>query len=316
MTHRWEVDEAAVGERLDRWLAARLPDVTRSTLRRWIEAGRVSIDGEAAAKPGVALKLAMAIEVEPEPRATTTPRPEAIPLDVIYEDEAIIVIAKPSGMIVHPGHGQPDGSLISALLGRGTTLASIGAPERPGIVHRLDQGTSGVIVVAKTDDSQRALAAAFAERRVAKRYLALVWGRPAEHEGTIDRAIGRSRSHPIKMAVNGLRGAARDAISHYRVLEEMPGFAWVEVRPESGRTHQIRVHLHSIGHPIVGDELYGGPAWKGLQDPLRRRAVRGLDRLALHAAGLAFDHPSTGKRMRFRAPVTAELESILEALRR
>lgn len=313
--HSWTIESSATGERLDRWIAERLPEVTRSALRRWIADGRVTIDGEAAAKPGVSLREGMEIEVEVEPAVDLTPRPEAIPIEVLYEDEAIVVVDKPSGMIVHPGHGQPDGSLVSALLGRGTTLSAIGAPERPGIVHRLDQGTSGVIVVARSDRAQRELANAFAERRVDKRYLTLVWGRPAEREGTIDRAMGRSRTHPLKMAVEGLRGAPRPARSHYRVLEEMPGFAWLEVRPESGRTHQIRVHLQSIGHAIVGDELYGGPAWKGLQDPRRRNAVRSFDRLALHAAELAFDHPTSGERLVFRAPLPVELERMLEALR-
>lgn len=234
---------------------------------------------------------------------------------MLHVDDALVVVDKAPGMAVHAGAGLREGTLVNALLGRGISLAATGAPDRPGIVHRLDRGTSGVMVVARTDAAHAALARQFAERRVDKRYLALVWGRPAEREGTIERAIGRSRSQPTRMAVRGVRGSARPARSLWRTVEEFPGFALLEVRPETGRTHQIRVHLQSIGHPIVGDATYGGPAWKGLQDPAKRKAVRALERPALHAAELAFDHPDDGRRVAFRAPLPDDLAALLDALR-
>ena len=317
LDRRWTTAAEDEGVRLDHWLARHFPERTRSQLRRWIDVGRVQVDGAAPLKAGMPLRPGMEIAVEAMDAAddSAAPRPESIPLEVLFEDDDLIVIDKAPGMIVHPGHGQPEGSLVAALLGRGTPLPQTGAPLRPGIVHRLDQGTSGVIVVAKTDPAHHGLAEAFAQRQVRKRYLAITVGRPSLDEGTVERSIGRSRTHPLKMTVQGYRGTGRPAVSHYRIAEVMPGFALVEVRPETGRTHQIRVHLQSIGHPIVGDELYGGPVWKGVQDPLRRKAIRELTRVALHAAGLQFAHPLHGRMMRFSAPLPDDLESLLAALR-
>jgi len=228
----------------------------------------------------------------------------------------LVVVDKPAGLVVHPGHGRRTGTLVNALLGRGTSLAPAGGAERPGIVHRLDAGTSGVIVVAKTDRAHRGLSNAFALRQVDKRYLALVWGHPDPPSGTIERGIGRSRNHPVKMAVRSTRGRARPALSHYRTLESMPGFAFLEVLPRTGRTHQIRVHLQSIHHPLVGDDRYGGRAWRGVQDPLKRKAIREFDRLGLHAADLAFDHPASGQRVRFSSPLPDLYQRLLEVLRK
>jgi len=224
-------------------------------------------------------------------------------------------VDKPAGLTVHPGHGCPEGTLVNGLLGRGVCLSSVGAPDRPGIVHRLDRGTSGLLVVAKTDAAHHALARAFAERTVRKRYVALVWGHPRPESGSIAREIGRSRRDPTKMAVGSTRGRKRRATTGYRTIEALRGFALLDVEPETGRTHQIRVHLESIHHPIVGDDRYGGRAWRGVQDPLKRRALRSFDRLALHAAELELPHPASGRTVRFRAPLPADLEQLLAVLR-
>jgi 23S rRNA pseudouridine1911/1915/1917 synthase len=247
------------------------------------------------------------------PDEAAGPLPEPIPLVVVYEDDDLVVIDKPAGIVVHPGHGRRSGTVVNALLARGTPLARRGAPERPGIVHRLDAGTSGLLIVAKTDGAYDALGAAFARRAIDKRYLALVWGRPESATGTIAAALGRSRTNPLKMAIGGR--AARAAVSGYRTLEALPGFALLDVRPETGRTHQIRVHLQSIGHPVVGDDCYGGRRWRGLLDPPKREAVRAFKRLALHAAELGFAHPRTGAPLRLEAPLPPEFDDLLRALR-
>jgi len=235
---------------------------------------------------------------------------------VVHEDEHLVVVLKPAGMVVHPGHGRTAGTLVNALLGSGIPLSPTGAPDRPGIVHRLDKDTSGLLAVAKSAAAHAGLARAFAERRVEKRYRALVWGHPDPASGRIERAIGRSRAHPLKMAVRATRGRPRVAETRYETAEFLPGFALLDLWPLTGRTHQIRVHLQSIHHPIVGDEQYGGRAWRGVQDPLKRRAIRRFERLALHAAHLAFAHPVTGAALSFQAPLPSEFEELLRALRR
>jgi 23S rRNA pseudouridine1911/1915/1917 synthase len=307
-----EVPAGEGGSRLDRFLTSHVAGASRSALRRLILDGRVSVDGRPAAKPGLSLDAGQRIEVElPEP-PPSGPRAEPIPLVVVHEDEHLIVIDKPAGMVVHPGHGRRDGTLVAALLGRGTPLASTGAPDRPGIVHRLDEGTSGLIVVAKTDAAHRGLAAAFSRRDVEKVYLALVWGHPDPPAGVVERPIGRSRANRTKMSVTSPRG--RPACTRYRVLERLEGSSLLEARPETGRTHQIRVHLLSIGHAIVGDERYGGRAWRGVSDPQRRLAIRSLRRLALHATRLAFDHPVSGARLVLEAPLPDDLLALRRAL--
>jgi 23S rRNA pseudouridine1911/1915/1917 synthase len=248
------------------------------------------------------------------PEEQAGPAPEPIPLRAVHEDDDVLVIDKPAGLIVHPGHGQRSGTLVNALIARGTPLAKQGAPDRPGIVHRLDQGTSGLMVIAKTGAAHDALSRAFAERRVAKGYVALVWGRPDPASGTIEAPLGRSRTHPVKMAVAG-RGS-RPAKSVFETRESMAGFALLEVRPETGRTHQIRVHLQSIGHPIVGDDRYGGQQWRGVLDPIKRKAIREFERLGLHAAELALEHPTSGARMHWTAPLPEEFKALLRVLRK
>jgi len=309
------VPDDAEGARLDRFLAERIPDPSRSVLARWIREGRVRVDGRPAGKTGLSLRPGMRVVVEVPPPPRGGPRPESIPLDVVHEDDDLLVLIKPAGMVVHAGAGRPTGTLINALLGRGTPLAAAGGTERPGIVHRLDRGTSGLMVVAKTDATHRALAEMFARREIEKSYLALVWGRPDPPEGCVERAIGRSRNNPTKMTIGVARGRRRAAVSFYRTVESLPGFALLAVRPRTGRTHQIRVHLQSIHHAVVGDEHYGGQPWHGVQDPLKRRALRQFDRLALHAAELAFTHPVGGRELRFRAPLGPDLAGLIEVLR-
>jgi 23S rRNA pseudouridine1911/1915/1917 synthase len=307
------VAAARAGERLDRYLVAELPGCTRSALRRLILDRRVDVDGLPAAKPGLALTAGARVEVRLPAAPAARPEPQAIPLSIVYEDDELVAVDKPAGLVVHPGHGRRDATLVNALLGRATPLAAVGAPERPGIVHRLDRGTSGLIVVAKTDTAHHALARAFAERRVEKRYIALVWGRIEPPAGTIERAIGRSAVDRVKMSV-AARGA-RAATSHYRTVRTLGGFSLLEVRPVTGRTHQIRVHLQSLHHPVVGDERYGGRPWRGIADPRKRAALAAFDRLALHAAELAFEHPRSGIPLRLRAPLPPEFEALLAVLR-
>ena len=311
---RFEVGPGDAGERLDRFLATRLEGRTRSFLRKLILDGCVQIDGLPASKAGRSLERRSVVELRLPEEPSDAPRGEAIPLDVLHEDDDLLVLDKAAGLVVHPGHGNREGTVVNALLGRGVKLASVGGPDRPGIVHRLDQGTSGLLLVAKSDTAYRALSTAFADRRIQKRYRALVWGRPDPPGGTISRSIARSRTNRVKMSTEEPRGRA--AVSHFRTQESFPGFALLDVRPETGRTHQIRVHLESIHHPIVGDARYGGRLWKGLRDPLKRKAVREFQHLALHAARLTLDHPITGERVTFAAPLPARFEALLQVLRR
>jgi 23S rRNA pseudouridine1911/1915/1917 synthase len=309
------VPRTSEGERLDRFLSSEVSGQSRSALRRLILEGLVTVDERPVQKPGFALKAAMSIVVRVPPPPSDSPVPEDIPIEIVHEDRHLVVVAKPSGLVVHPGHGRLTGTLINALLGLGIRLSPIGAPDRPGIVHRLDLETSGLIVVAKSAEAHEALATAFAERRVKKRYSALVWGHPEPPAGRIEVSIGRSRANPVKMAVHSTRGRRRVAVSTYETIEHLPGFSLLAVRPETGRTHQIRVHMQSINRPIVGDARYGGRRWRNVRDPLKRKALRNFERLALHASDLAFLHPATGDEVSFHAPRPPEFEALLERLR-
>jgi len=311
----FDVDPEEDGTRLDQFLTNRLAGTTRSALKRLIMQGQVLLDGQPAAKPGVYLKRGVLVSVTIPELPSRIPLPEQIPLDVIFEDEHLLIMNKMAGMVVHPGHGCRSGTLVNALIGRGTPLATGGGPDRPGIVHRLDKGTSGLLIVAKTDQALHGLRTAFTRREIFKRYLALSWGQPDPAEGIIDRSIGRSRGDPTKMAVRGTRGRMRPAISRFATLETLPGFGFMEIFPQTGRTHQIRVHFQSLNHPLVGDERYGGRAWKGVQDQLKRKTLRDFNRLALHAADLTFEHPVTGGEMKFNAELPTEFLELLEVLR-
>lgn len=306
------VEEHDAGQRLDRWLATRMPERSRATVQRWIRDGRVRTPDALLTKPSALLEAPARVHVTVPEDAARAPGPERIELRVLFEDDHLVAVDKPAGMVTHPGHGHASGTLVNALLGRGTTLAAIGSPDRPGIVHRLDRGTSGVLVVAKTDEAHLGLAARFAARQMDKTYLALVWGRPAPEEGTVRRRIGRSRNDRLKMSVRSPSG--KEAVTSYRTRRRLPGFALLECLPETGRTHQIRVHLQSIHHPIVGDDRYGGRGWRGVEHPRKRAAIRDFERLALHARELAFDHPITGERVSLHADLPADFAALLATL--
>ncbi len=265
-----------------------------------------------AARPSQEVRPGDRIEVRFPPPAPTGLQPEPMDLHVLFEDGSLLVIDKPAGLVVHPGAGAEKGTLVHGLLARKGPLSAIGGPRRPGIVHRLDKGTSGLLIIARTDRAHLNLIAQFKGREVEKVYQALVWGRPKGSSGTIEATIGRDRTNRLRMSVKAPRG--RPAVSEWRTLRDLPGFTFLEVRPRTGRTHQIRVHLQSIGHAIVGDERYGGAGWKGVQDPRRRLALRNFQRLALHAAHLALRHPVSGKRLSFDSPLPAEFRALLEAL--
>jgi len=310
---RFAVPDEAAGVRLDAFLAGAHPGRSRSVWKRFIEDGRVAVDGHLASKPGFPLKPGMAIEATIPEAPPSRLVGENIPIALVHEDEHLAVVMKPAGLVVHPGHGARRGTLVHALLGQGVALAPSGGAERPGIVHRLDKGTSGLLLIAKTDEAHRSLATMFARREIAKTYLALVWGRPQPASGRIDDAIGRSRRDRTKMTVRAPR--SREATTIYRTQQLLPGATLLEIDLVTGRTHQIRVHFAARRHPVVGDTRYGGAPWKALRDPERRALFASFPRLALHAAKLAFLHPVTGRPLTFSAPLPDDVAALVDALR-
>jgi 23S rRNA pseudouridine1911/1915/1917 synthase len=306
------VDLAAAGSRLDRWLARELPEQSRSRLQALIEEGAVLLDGRPA-RPSARLRAGQAVLVRiPEPRPAL-PRPQDIPLAMVHEDAWLLVLEKPAGLVVHPGAGRTEGTLVNALLHHVRDLSGIGGELRPGIVHRLDKGTSGLMVVAKDDATHRDLVRQFAGRTVEKEYLAIVLGVPSPRRGSVDSPIGRDPANRKKMSSRARR--ARPARSDYAVVEVLDGAALVRVRIHTGRTHQVRVHLASLGHPVAGDALYGGRRAAPSRRAASRAALRSLARPALHAARLAFTHPATGARLAFESPLPKDLIELLDLLR-
>ncbi len=318
--HTFTADPAAANLRLDQYLAQCLPDISRARVQMLIEAGQVRVDGQPA-KPKQKLHGGESIEIEGSPN----PPPlhavaEDIPLDILHEDKYLAIVNKPAGMMVHAGSGSTDdarnrGTLVNALLFHFAKLSDVGGDLRPGIVHRLDKQTSGIILIAKDDSTHRKLGEMFSQRQVSKTYIALVQGKVAK-DVTISLPIGRDLVRRIRMTTRRSAGSegVRTAVSHVQVLEHIASpfgpFTLVQVRIETGRTHQIRVHMQSLGHPVVGDTLYGAPhIVPGLAPELN------LDRNFLHAAHLSFTHPQTGKPMDIDAPLPAELESFLTAIR-
>lgn len=305
---------AAGSVRLDRFLAEALPELTRSQIKRLIVEGSVTLDGNDV-KAGLKLRGGEQISVdlhEPEPIETA---PEPIPLSVLYEDASLIVIDKPAGMVVHPAPGHPGGTLVNALLYHCDDLAGIGGELRPGIVHRLDKDTSGVLVASKNDQAHLALARQFKRHSIQRRYRALVHGLMKPAEGTVDQVIGRHPVHRKKMSVNCRQG--RQAVTHWRVLKQydQDRLSLVELSLETGRTHQIRVHLSSLGYPVVGDPLYGQPRrLRAGTDPELASLLQGLKRQFLHAWLLGFEHPESGKMLEFHSPLPPELQQILDYL--
>lgn len=304
----------SVPDRLDRFLAETLPELTRSQVKRLIEEGSVTLDG-AEAKPGQKLRGGETISVSlPEPAPVET-LPEAIPLSILYEDSSLIVIDKPAAMVVHPAPGHPGGTLVNALLNHCDDLGGIGGELRPGIVHRLDKDTSGVMVVSKNDRAHLDLARQFKEHSIQRCYRALVHGLVRQSKGTIDQMIGRHPVHRKKMSIHCRRG--RRAVTHWRVLNryDCDRLTLMELTLETGRTHQIRVHLSSIGHPVVGDPLYGNPRlMRGGGDAGLVKLLGDLKRQFLHAWLLGFDHPETGEYLEFHAPLPTGLQAIVDYL--
>ncbi len=303
-----------VPERLDRFLAEALPELTRSQLKRLIEEGRVLL-ADAPAKAAQKLRGGEQLSVslpEPEPVAAL---PEKIPLVVLYEDAHLIVVDKPAGLVVHPAPGHQGGTLVNALLHHCHDLAGIGGSLRPGIVHRLDKETSGVLVATKDDATHNGLARQFKLHSISRRYLALVHGLPAADRGTIDQAIGRHPTERKKMSSRSRSG--RRAVTHWQVRERFPAerLALLELRLETGRTHQIRVHLSELGLPVVGDPVYGRSGRsRSLGDAQLQKLLAGLQRQFLHARLLGFVHPATGTYMEFESPLPEELSGILTYL--
>ncbi len=319
--HRAAAGPRDAGERLDRFLAAAMagksPELSRSQVKALIEAGHARAGAATITEPSHRVKPGRTYELDvPEP-VSPVPLPQAIPLDVVYEDAHLIVIDKPAGMVVHPAPGNPDRTLVNALLAHcGDALSGIGGVRRPGIVHRLDKDTSGLLVAAKTQAAMAGLAPQFADRGIERVYTALVWGVPEPASGEISGAIGRHPRLRKKMTVREAGGKA--ALTRYRRLRVYAGvLSVVECRLASGRTHQIRVHLAHKGHPVVGDPVYGRAARPSLLAALpqaAQAAVAGFKRQALHASTLGFRHPATGERVAFASPLPPDLAALMRAL--
>jgi 23S rRNA pseudouridine1911/1915/1917 synthase len=313
------------GQRLDQYLAAQISEVSRARLQQLIEKGEVLVNG-AAAKASLRLKGDEQITIMGPPQAPPLrAMAEEIPLDIVYEDDDLAVVNKPAGMMVHAGAGATDdvrnrGTLVNALLHHFKLLSGVGGELRPGIVHRLDRATSGLMVVAKNDEAHRQLAKQFSSRAVHKTYYALVHGWPTRERGTIQSAISRHSQKRTRMTTRGFGG--RDAVTHYVVTRKIDSaygkFALLEVKIETGRTHQIRVHLSSLGHPVVGDSLYGAPGEIKSQSNKRRAAgmpaTLTLERNFLHSGALEFAHPRTKEVVKFSRPLPHELERLLASL--
>ena len=295
------------GQRLDRFLVSVLADHSRSQIQKLIADGHVQVSTREA-RPNLSVRAGDRIVVSLPDAAPASIEAEAVPLEILYQDADLVVVNKPPGMVVHPGAGHASGTLVNALLHHITDLSGVGGEIRPGIVHRLDRGTSGVMVVAKNDAAHQELSRQFHDREVEKEYIALVWG-VVQAGRRIDAAIGRDRVHREKMSSRSKH--AREAVTRITRAFHLPGLTLCQVAIHTGRTHQIRVHLSAIGHPVVGDALYGGVHRRVAGDI---RAVQRLQRPFLHSARLAFNHPRDGRRMEFTANLPSDLLDVLEAL--
>jgi 23S rRNA pseudouridine1911/1915/1917 synthase len=297
------VDPAAAGERLDRWLAAHVPDVSRARLQALIDDGQVRVDG-VPRKRAYRLQGGQRVEVHVPPPEPDDLRPEAIPLVVVHEDGDVLIVNKPAGMVVHPGAGHSSATLAAAALAHAPVIATVGGRHRPGIVHRLDKDTSGLLVIAKSARAYDSLTRQLVARTVSRRYAAIVHGRMAAAAGVVDAPIGRDPNQRQRMAVRPA-GKGKRAVTRWRVMERFAQHTLLEVSLETGRTHQIRVHMASLGHPVVGDTLYGK----------RRRPPIPFEGLALHAAALSFLHPGTHEVQHFTASLPERIERLLCHLR-
>jgi 23S rRNA pseudouridine1911/1915/1917 synthase len=299
--------------RLDQFLSETNLNLSRSQAKNLIQKHHILLN-QNPAKPSAHIRAGDIISgTLPQPESLSA-KAEPLPLTILYEDSSIIIIDKPSGMVVHPAYGNLSGTLVNALLYHCKDLTGINGVIRPGIVHRLDKDTSGVMVVAKNDEAYHHLARQFKNRTVGKVYFAIVYGKFGEDEGLIDSAIGRHPSERKRMSTRAKKG--RMAITHWKKIEQLDGFTLLEIFPQTGRTHQIRVHLSSTGHPLLGDPLYGRKGRPGtIRDPVLRECVKRMNRQALHAKRLEFIHPQTGERVQFVSPIPQDMKEVLEWLR-
>lgn len=310
------VDEEEAGERIDTWLSGRIPELSRARIQKALRSGEVLAAGLPARKAAQRVRGGERIEISFAPPAAIEVVPEPIPLDVVFEDEHLIVVNKPAGMVVHPAPGNERGTLVNALLAHCADLSGIGGYLRPGIVHRLDALTSGLLVAAKSDAAHIALSRQMMQHGVRRIYRAIVWGRMPAQEGTIEAPIGRSPRDRKTMAV--VTSGGREAVTHYSILDTFPPLQYIQCRLETGRTHQIRVHLAHVGHPVFGDPVYGGRkfdrgAFSREEAAAAGRALDLIDRQALHAVELSFVHPLLGEEMIFEAPLPADFQAVLAA---
>ncbi len=302
---RLTVDASAAGSRLDRWLAERVPELSRARVQALIDDGHVRVDGRAR-KASHRVGRGETVDVEIPPPAPETLVPEPIALTIVFEDDTVLVVDKPVGMVMHPGAGHATGTLAAAVLAHAPGTAGVGGPRRPGVVHRLDKDTSGLLVIAKTAAAYESLTAQLVARTVTRRYRAIVHGRVTAASGVVDTPIGRHPRDRVRMAVLP-RGRGKRAVTRFEVLERFRPFTDLAVRLETGRTHQIRVHMASLGHPVAGDHVYGGrPARAPLPVP--------FEGLALHAAALAFVHPVTRRPMEFASGLPPRMARLLSHL--
>jgi len=310
------IDAAEAGERLDRVLAAKLDRLSRSRLKSLIEEGRVRLAGATIEEPSYRVKPGQTFAIIIPEIVPALPAAQSLPLDILYEDSDVIVLMKPPGMAVHPEPGTPDRTLVNALIAHcGDSLSGIGGVRRPGIVHRLDKDTSGLLVAAKTDLAHQGLAADFARHTIKRAYLAVVWGIPSPRSGEIEGAIGRHPTNRKKMAIVARGG--KPALTRYKVVRPLGlGASLVECRLATGRTHQIRVHLTALGHPVIGDPVYGRPtpARLALLSPAQQQAARAMRRQALHAYRLGFRHPRSGEQLVWESDLPADIEMLIESL--
>jgi 23S rRNA pseudouridine1911/1915/1917 synthase len=314
---RITIPDSRDGERLDRALATLHPELSRTAVQTLIRDGRVTVNGRAA-RAALKVSAGDALVVTLPPPRTVTLEPESLPLVIVYEDADLMIVDKPAGMVVHPGAGVATGTLVNALLHHDPAIASVGGAGRPGIVHRLDKDTSGLMAVARTTRAYLALVESLATRRVHRTYGALVWGVPRPEEATLTTRLGRDPRNRQRMAV--LPRGGREAITRYRVVERFEIASRLEVGLETGRTHQIRVHLTHAGHPVVGDPVYGGRVKKLLSAAPRQRSLanallQDLRRQALHASDLELAHPVTGQQLRFSSPWPGDMTQALDRLR-
>ena len=313
LTHSWSIESSEDGLRLYVAVTNHLEDVSRAQVKKWIEQGHVLVGGNEA-RASRLCREGDTVEVQvPEP-VTGAPEPEEIPLAILYEDPHVVVVDKPAGMVVHPSPGHPSGTLVNALLAHCKDLSGIGGVARPGIVHRLDVGTTGVIVVAKNDHAHHYLAEQFQARRVKKQYIGIVHG-STPVKLAIDRAIGRDPIQRTKISSRSRH--AKPALSEVRRLECLPASSLIEIRIHTGRTHQIRVHLSEVGYPLAGDKDYGAPHKPPTgMSQAEFQPLRDFPRPALHAKSLELQHPNSGKPMKWEAPIPEDLQHLLAKLRR